>query len=397
MDLSKGKNMKIGIFGGSFDPPHLEHYYLAKSAVDSLALDKLIVIPAHTPPHKRGKTLTDDSTRFALCKLAFADLLKVEVSDYEMRKGGVSYTFETCEYFRSLYQDATLFWLVGTDMLRDFPTWRHPEKILENVTLAVCARAETGDWLKKEREDFYRIFKKEFAVIGYDGKEVSSTQIRVLSAAEENVAPLVGERMANYIKEKGLYRVPFAKDGLALLKPERKEHTFRVAELAVKRAPSLGIDERVAITASLFHDCAKYLDENHEYLKDFEVDQCVPAPVIHQFTGAYIAEKFFGVQDRDVLNAIRYHTSGRAGMSVLERLIFLADMLEPDRDFKGVDELRTLFWKKDDDLNHCMDDALKLNLAYLNKKNAPVYALTADALNYFKEKNQKEKKYGNHE
>ena len=381
--------MRIGLFGGSFDPTHVEHVNLVKDAIASLSLDKLIVLPAHTPPHKQGKTLTSDKMRLEICRLAFSEVEKAEVSSYEIEKGGVSYTFETCLHFRALYPNAELFWLVGTDMLRDFPSWKNPKQILETVTLAVCARAENNDWLKKEREVFYRLFQKTFVTINYQGKELSSTQIRIRAAAGEDVSKYVGETLAKYIKENCLYEIAGAKEALGLEKVSRQEHSFRVAEMAAKRAPSLGVSERAAITAALFHDCAKNLEKNSPYLQGFECPEGVPAPVFHQFAGAFVAERSFNIKDEDVLNAIRYHTSGRVEMSALERLIFLADMLEYGRDYDVVEKLRSLFWDKTDDLTVCMAEALKESLRFIKEKGAPVYALTVDAEKYYREKNKK--------
>lgn len=381
--------MRIGIFGGSFDPVHLEHFYLGKSAVETLSLDKLIIMPAHTPPHKKGKSLTSDIQRLETCKLAFSTLPQAEVSDYEITSGGISYTYLTCDYFKKKYPDAKLFWLVGTDMLRDFPTWKYPERILEIVELAVCARAENGEWLKSEQELFYKTFGKTFSVIDYNGKDVSSTLIRVLAGAGEDISSLVGDSVAKYIQEKGLYEIKGAKDALALLTAERKAHSLRVAYMAAKRAPSLGVPERKAIEAALFHDCAKYLPKNHEFLSGFFLDERVPAPVVHQFSGAYLARTRFFVTDEEVLNAIAYHTSGRANMSALERLIFLSDMLESGRDFDGIEKLRALFWDATDDLTKCMALALSQSLEFLQKKGGEIYALTAQAEEYYKKLSEK--------
>lgn len=374
--------MRIGIFGGSFDPVHSEHINLAVAAIKSLSLDKLIIVPAHQPPHKKGKTLTADAIRLELCKLAFSSVEKVTVSDYEIAKGGTGYTVDTCRYFQEEYPTAELFWLVGTDMLRDFPTWRNPEEILKMATLAVCARAEEKGWVGKEEREFFNRFQKNFAVIDYQGKEVSSTWIRVLAAAGEDISPYVGEKAAAYIKDKGLYEIKGAKEGLAMEKPERKAHSLRVAFLAASRAVSLGIPEQKAITAALFHDVAKNLTPDSPYLVGCERYD-VPAPVRHQFQGAYVAREFFLVTDEDILNAIRYHTSGRENMSVLERLIFLSDMLESERDYEGVDYLRKLFWDKSDDLTVCIAQALKESLLFLKQKNAPVYELTQRAAEYY--------------
>ena len=165
-------------------------------------------------------------------------------------------------------------------------------------------------------------------------------------------------------------------------KPERKAHSLRVAFLAASRAVSLGISEQKAMTAALFHDVAKNLAPDSPYLVGCE-EYDVPSPVRHQFQGAYVASKFFSITDEDILNAIRYHTSGRENMSALERLIFLSDMLESERDYEGVDDLRTLFWDKTDDLTVCIAHALKESLLFLKQKNAPVYELTQRAADYY--------------
>ena len=381
--------MRIGIFGGSFDPVHSEHFYLGKRAVESLALDKLIVMPAHTPPHKKGKSLTSDISRLEMCKLAFESLEQAEISDYEITSGGISYTYLTCEYFKEKYPNAELFWLVGTDMLRDFPNWKNPQKILELVELAVCARAENVGWLNAEQDKFFKRFGKNFSVIDYNGKDISSTMIRVLAGAGEDLSAVVGESVAKYIQEKGLYQIPYASAALSLLKAERKAHSLRVAYMAAKRAPSLGVPEKKAIEAALFHDCAKYLPVNHEFLTGFTPPECVPAPVLHQFSGAYLARTRFGITDEDVLNAIAYHTSGRGNMSALEKLIFLSDMLESERNFEGVDELREKFWDVSDDLTNCITLALSRSLEFVESKGGEIYALTAQAANYYKKLSEK--------
>ena len=105
--------MKIGIFGGSFDPVHKEHVRLVKEAIKGLSLDKLIVVPAGTPPHKQGRRLAPAADRLAMCRIAFADVEKAEVSDFEIAQGGTSYTYLTCAHFARLYPGAHLFLLVA--------------------------------------------------------------------------------------------------------------------------------------------------------------------------------------------------------------------------------------------------------------------------------------------
>ena len=385
--------MRIGIFGGSFDPVHCEHIRLAESAVKTLALDKLIVMPVASPPHKKGKELAPDRHRLELCKIAFARVPNAEVSDYEITKGGTSYTYLTCRHFREIYKEAELFWLVGTDMLRDFPTWKNPEDILSNATLAVCARDEKEGWAQKELTGFTRRFGKEFVLIGYNGAPVSSTQVRVLAGAGMRLTPLVTEETEAYIRENKLYAIENAEKALALEKPARVAHSLRVAFVAAKRAVSLGVSERKAILASLFHDCAKNLEDGSPLLKGFvppaEWGE-IPREVTHQFAGAYLAEHAFGVTDGEVLDAIRFHTSGKAGMSALGKLIFLADMIEPNRSYEGVEKLRELFEKKNPalpkeaGLDECLEEALRQTVAFLEGKGEWVYPLTKEAYEYYK-------------
>ena len=382
--------MRIAVFGGSFDPPHTEHIRLAESAVKELRLDKLFVMPAHTPPHKPWKALSKDAARLQMCRLAFSQVENTEISDYEMQQGGTSYTYLTCRYFKAKYPDAEIFWLVGTDMLRDFPAWKNPDEILSMVTLAVCGRNENAGWVEKEQEKFKQRFGKSFVWLQYNGAAVSSTKIRVLAGAGMRLTPLTTEKVEEYIQENGLFAVKNAKDALALEKPTRVQHSLRVAELAASRAYRLKIPESKAVEAALFHDCAKHLAADSPWLDGFEMPREwgeVPEAVVHQFQGGYVAEKL-GVTDADVLNAVRYHTSARPNMSELEKLIFLADMLEEERCYDGVEELRRLFWKGDS-LDECLEEALFQTLEFLRRKGGAIYALTQTAYDFYAEKNAK--------
>ncbi|MBQ8659006.1 MAG: nicotinate (nicotinamide) nucleotide adenylyltransferase [Clostridia bacterium] len=373
--------MRIGIFGGSFDPPHSEHQNLVEAAKKSLSLDKIFIVPAAVPPHKRGKTLSANEHRLQMCRLAFSGIEKTEVSDFEMRVGGVSYTYLTCQYFKEKFPDSQLFWFVGTDMLRDFPSWKNPETILSLATLAVCARSEEEDWIEKESRAFETRFEKKFAVIDYHGKDISSTKIRVLAGAGADISPFTGKAVAEYIERNELYKIPFAETSLMMQTDKRKAHSLRVAFLAAARAPSLKISERKAVTAALFHDCAKNLPLDSPCLSGFSA-QGVPKAVVHQYAGAYLTEYLFGVEDEEILNAVRFHTSGRAEMTPLEQLIFLSDMLEEERVFSGVEKLRELFWRNQT-LDECMFFALKDTLSHLKEKGGEIYPLTQEAYEYY--------------
>jgi nicotinate-nucleotide adenylyltransferase len=369
--------MNIAIFGGAFNPVHNEHINIVKAAKQVLNLDKIIIIPTAISPHKSGKLFANESDRLNMCKLAFDGIDGVEVSDYEIKKGGVSYSYITCEHFKEVYPDDKLYFLVGADMLGTFPTWKNPDVILKNVTLAACAReSELGFDESKERVE--ERFSTKVKVVPYVGKKVSSTEIRVLAALDEDISQFVSGSVGEYIKDNELYLMKNLLEAKRFLTKKRWEHSVRVAVLCAKYADRGGICESEAITISALHDVAKYLPLDSEYLKGCEVDNDVPEPVVHQFTGAYMASNYFGVKDEKLINAIKYHTSGRPNMTATDALLFLSDMLEEGRDFPDVDELRGLFKK---DLFLCLYTALKHQVEYLKNSGKPVYNLTQLAYN----------------
>lgn len=376
--------MRVAVFGGSFDPVHLEHVRLAETAVEKLRLDKLIVMPSFVAPHKAGGAAIGGAERLALCRLAFRGRDRIEVSPYEIEKGGVSYTYLTCRAFQKKYPCAERFFLVGADMLDNFYSWKEPEQILSCVKLVACGRVDAIK--KEEHARFQSRFLTDFEELDFIGNDLTSCAIRVALACGREAAGLDGNVFA-YIQKNGLYMHPEIVSALKLEKKERQEHSFRVAVLACQRARSLKIPEEKALLAGALHDCGKNVSPFFEPLKGFLPPPNVPAPVLHQFVGAYLAKEVFGVSDEDVLNAIRYHTSARAGMSELEKLIYLADLLEPERIYPGVEALRGLFWK---DLDACLIRALKEQIEYLRGEKKPVYSLTEEAYRWIlKSENRK--------
>lgn len=382
--------MRIGIFGGSFDPVHIEHKKLCEGAIESLSLDKLFVVPAYAPPHKKGKRLSSDFDRLAMCKIAFAGMEKVEVSSYEIDQKGTSYTYLTLTHFKELYPDAELFFLVGTDMLRDFPTWKHPEIILEKATLGVCSRGERGEgWIEQERRIYFERVntKKDFVVIDYVAEPISSTRARVLLSIDECPTTWVSEEVQKYAKARGLYYMPTCVEALSFEKESRKQHSIRVAYFGAENAKKYSLDEREVIFACLVHDCAKNLDKGDEKLRGFVCPEGVPNQVWHQFAGGHVCKHTLHIEDDAIIGAVTYHTSGKADMSPLEKLVFLADMLEEGRTYKEVHLLRALFEENPD---RCLEEALKQTIAFLEGKGEEVYPLTKEAYEYIQKENQKE-------
>lgn len=373
--------MKIAIYGGAFNPVHNEHINIVLAAKRELGLDKIIIVPTNISPHKSGSLTVRAKDRLDMCHAAFGNREGFEISDCEIKRGGISYSYVTCRRFKKLYPEDEIYFIMGEDMLKSFVNWREPDEILKCVIPAVCARG-TSTKMKEQIKAFSSRFKCEVVTFGYVGKDLSSTRVRTLAALGEDISPYVSEEVKNIIRNCGLYAIPEIRGVKKLLTEERWQHTVRVACFAAKAAPRLKVFEYDAIIAAALHDCAKCLDENAPQLKGFNPLVDVPAPVMHQYAGAYVAEHTFGISDKAVLNAIRYHTSGRDNMSPIEKLVFLADLLEEGRNFSGVETLRALF---ESDIDKCLLVALKRQLEYLTAQKKPVYPLTRRAYECLKE------------
>ncbi|MCQ2387097.1 MAG: nicotinate (nicotinamide) nucleotide adenylyltransferase [Clostridia bacterium] len=370
--------MRIGIFGGTFNPVHLEHINIAKNAKSELKLDKLLIVPTFLPPHKSQAPL-DFRDRINMLKLAFDFDEDIVVSDFEIENQGKSYSYITAEHFRSIYREDEIFMIVGGDMLLDFKNWKYPERILSAVNLAVFNRENIEIDFAKEREYFISHFQKDFTVLNYCGKDFSSTEIRVYASLGLNVNHLTDKKVAEYIKNNNIYSGGEKENYLKkVLTEKRLIHTANVVITGLSKASELNLDKEKVYTACLLHDCAKYT--NYKNVKGFVLDSDIPEPVIHSFLGAYIAKNVLGVSDEEVLDAIKYHTSGKANMSELGKLVFVADMVEKGRVYNGVEKLRDIFYKN---VNNSFKECLKEEVEHLKSKGITIYKETLNAYEYY--------------
>lgn len=196
--------MRVGIFGGTFNPPHCGHVLLAEHAVRALMLDLLYIIPAADPPHKEVAQKVPAEHRLAMARLAFEGVERAQVSDLEIRRGGKSYTADTAEELLRLHPGAQLYLLVGTDMLMNLPEWRRVEELLKLCTIAAFQR-ETGDGEKLEAQARYlrERFGARVEIIRDSFLEVSSTWARErLREGESRELP---KKVVDYIRKNKLY------------------------------------------------------------------------------------------------------------------------------------------------------------------------------------------------
>ncbi len=367
---------KLILFGGTFDPPHNEHIASLIAAKEETGAEKVIVMPDFIPPHKQTAYNATAEERFEMCRLAFGDF--AEVCDMEIAAQGKSYSYITVEKLKKLYPDYQILFLMGGDMLRSFDKWKYPERILSAATLLFCER--TGE--NQSREQILGDFKSKFGVearaLSYVGKETSSGEIKYRYLLGLPIDGLTKKGVADYIIERSPYKsdavFEFAK---ANEKPSRLVHTVGTILLSEKLARRDGVDVRKAVLAAAAHDIAKYLSPS-----DFagaEIPLGTPEPVVHQYLGAYILERVLGVKDEEMLDAVRYHTTGKKNMSRLGKILFVADMAERGRDFDGVEDIRKALAE---DTEKGFAAALKATARHLLQSGKSL-GLTAEALEFY--------------
>lgn len=192
--------MRIGVFGGTFDPPHVGHLLLAADASEALRLDLLIFVPAGSQPFKVDTPpLAAGPDRLEMVRLAISGNAKYAVDDAEINREGLSYTVDTLEHLAKRYVGAELFFLVGQDALAGFRQWRKPERILELATLGLMMRSGAGDlteWRKAER----------LVSLSTRRVDVSSTEIRQRLREKKSIRGFVPESVERFIEARGLYR-----------------------------------------------------------------------------------------------------------------------------------------------------------------------------------------------
>ncbi len=399
--------MKIGIYGGSFNPPHLGHMTAAIAASVCLKLDKLLLIPAGIPPHKvLSEGTPSERHRLAMTRLmgeqvALETGIEVEVSDMEMLREGKSYTADTVRELHEAYPGDELWLFMGTDMFLTFQAWHQPEEIVKYAGICAFGRTET------DTEELFAV-QRDYLAATFPGArittmvlpnvvEISSTALRGAIPAGRGgryLAPAV----LGYILREHLYGTnlnlrrlklqelrPVA---LSYLKAKRIAHVLGTEETAVKLAEKYGADVDKARVAALLHDCTKRLTmeeqlalcEKYGIALD-ELEQRA-LKLLHAKTGAALAREVFGADD-EICNAILWHTTGRPDMTRLEKVIYLADFIEPSRSFPGVEALRRTVWQ---DLDQGLLMGLSMTIEEMEEMGNPVHHNTIEARDYLRGK-----------
>ena len=200
--------MNIAIYGGTFNPVHKGHYNCLKSVLDAVELDKVIVLPDRIPPHKSAEGLISGEDRLEMCRLAFGELDKVEVSEWELKQTGKSYSVITLRHFHKLYPEDKLYFIMGSDMLLSFEKWYRYEEILQLASLICVSRenAVTNQILQQHADELTQNSGGEIIIVDTKPFEVSSTQIRKMIENSQIPSCYLDENVVQYISVKNLYR-----------------------------------------------------------------------------------------------------------------------------------------------------------------------------------------------
>ena len=376
------KKIKIGIFGGTFNPPHLGHVRLVNEAADRIGADKVMIIPSCIPPHKMAGKLASGKERMEMCRLAFAGD-RFEISSIELDRGDKSYTVETLRELKKIYPGSELYFIIGSDMLETFTRWYCWEEIL---TLATICAASREDGFRADLSIYTPEQREKILFLDIEPFEVSSTQIRV-EVAKNGTSGLIAPDVLEYIKENGLYD-----DGLSdyrkilteKLDDYRIYHSECVSECAAVLAEKYGADPEKARLAGLMHDVMKNADTNEhfEYIeksgeKLTAVDYSNPK-VRHQISGAAFLKESGIISDAEILGAVRWHTTGKAGMTLLEKIVYVADFISADRDYPDVGVVRKL---ADESLESAILYTSRYTVNKLASKNLPIHPATVECYN----------------
>lgn len=370
--------IKVAVLGGAFDPVHNEHIKIALAAVKELGIEKLVLLPASNPPHKNidGENFCH---RVKMLKQAFENFpAEVEICEIESQNISKNYTVDNLPKLKKLYGD--FYYLIGGDSLLNFEQWYKPEVIVKLTNVVVFNR-KGYEGVSEKVIEYEKKWNCKIKIMEYVGENVSSSSIRAklyLGMDTDDIP----DSVLNFIKENNYYTdyLKIVNKAKGYLSNERFFHSKNTVLTAIEinNRCNLQLPYDKIFIAGILHDIGK---KNCYNGLDIPSDS-VGTPVEHQFTGAELACTDFNINDAEILNAIRYHTTSRPNMSNLEKLIFVADMLSYERNYSGIDNLRSKVYNN---FNKGFYACINYSYNYLLNAQKPVYPLTEQAVEFYKE------------
>ncbi len=395
----------IAIMGGTFDPIHNGHLVTAEAVRHRFKVDRVVFIPTGHPAHKTDKQVTHNEHRYLMTVLATMRNENFDVSRIEIDRPGITYTIDTIEALKKICRpDVRLYFITGADAIHQIMSWKEPERLLTLCDfVAVTRPGYRKNQMFEEIGEIREKFASRIHYMEVPALAISSSDIRERARKGEPIKYLLPQEVEDYIHKFKLYQ-NMEKDEVKFMLPietmreklqsalsvKRYIHTMGVAEEAIKLAEIYGTqkDQQKAQAAGLLHDCAKDYPEEMRlrFCREYKVklDDVMErqTDLIHPFLGAEVARREYLVTDGEILDAIRYHTTGRADMSLLEKIIFIADYIEPNREkFEGLEEARRLAYL---DLDMAMRYILEETIAFVKQRGRLLHPLSLEALEYYK-------------
>ena len=385
--------MRVGIYGGSFNPPHTGHVKAAATAAKQLALNLLVVIPVGVPPHKtmpEGSPAAD--LRLQMAQNSFGNMPNTIVLDIEAKNPEPSYTSETILAIKGMYPGAQLILLLGTDMYLSLETWKDHEALLNTITPAVFSR-DAGDISEITVQSKYLKEKYDVKteIIHNDAVEISSSELRKSLPLRGGIG-YIKDTNYSYIISGRLYGAKpdwnwLREKAYAMLNPKRVPHVAACEAAAIKLAERWGVNPDDAREAAVLHDITKKFDLK-AHIKALEDNgEKISAAItpneeklLHAKSGAVLAGALFGASEQ-VVDAIRWHTTGRTNMTMLAKVLYLADYIESTRNFEGVEKLRDLAYEN---IDEAMILGLEMTVSDVQSRGIVPDRATLDAINYLK-------------
>ncbi len=367
---------KIGILGGTFNPVHNGHLFVAEHMMKYFQLDHVIFLPNGNPPHKKEVSASAED-RLLMLRIAVEPYSDYSIEECELREERHSYTYQTLQYLKEKYPESRLYFIAGADNIDEIANWKKPEEIFHLAEVLFFSRPGY-EINHQEIERLTKTFGAVIHLLEMQGVDISATEIRNRIEAKESVSGLVPDAVAQYIQSNRLYQKRYMEYKKMLeqcLTKDRFRHTMGVAVMAEKLALHYGVDPEKAYLSGLLHDCAKNLsDEQQQELLQknrfpiYEGELTQP-PLLHAITGSVLAEEKFQIHDPEVLSAIRYHTVGKIDMTLLEKIVYLADLTEENRSFPLAGKLRELSFVN---LDQAMLLSIENTIQHLKKNGQPV-------------------------
>jgi nicotinate-nucleotide adenylyltransferase len=402
---------KIGIFGGSFDPVHIGHTKICEDVIKEFGLDFVVVLPTAVAPHKTLSD-TDKTHRYNMAALAFEDNKKAVVADYEQNESP-QYTYETLQHYAKIYKGDRLYLIVGGDSLRELKTWKNPEIITSlceiisvrrggageanedgatanaeaaanAANVAVSAQDNAAAAEDAAASDLRGKYGARVTISNAAALNISSTRLRVFLEFGLSTEQFIDERVLSYIAVNKLYAAHRALTAklAAYIKPSRYLHTAHTVIAGDRIARAIGADREKTFIACALHDCAKYVGESDFAKYGFKKPPDMSGKVTHAFLGEYVARIDFGIEDAQILEAIRCHTTAAPDMGLLAKIVFVADLIEETRDFADLKYLQNEVKK---DFEKGFLECLKRQFVHLHniKERKDIDKHTIEAYEYY--------------